>query len=385
MKSNGLVQDCKWISWFRLFLLGTITLLCFMEAVCHAENLKAQRSVFNFTAAGRQGGMDCAGARSAQEQNLKREVPLEFVNWTQAEGLQVSSPDLGTMESCGALLLCGRSDLLFPGYAVLNLEEQDLCLISSTLSEKLFGGADTYGLMVEVQGREMKVLDVIDSEEEFVVYEAGEYDDCLLDRAAVRCIPGEFGKTEEGYRQLCGEWERIEDRVLVWITQGVCVLVPFVLWIYLIWYCRCMPRNAEKAERTSFGGKKGDAGRAECVYDGEPCGYTGRTDRLSAGGMRGYDRYEKMIWYILSYLLLAGGILLLFRRFQIPEDMIPTRWSDFEFWTEYGKRLGESCRVLIRSEKRIPDIPMLEEFARTLQWAAGAVVGETVFLGIFKK
>lgn len=369
MKSKSeMLCGKKWISWCRLFLLGIVTLLCFMEAVRHAENLKDQLWVFHFTACGQQGGMDPSGARLAQEQNLKQEMPLEFVNWTQADGIQITAPALGTMEECAALLLCGRSDLLFPGYAVLDMEIQDSCLISSTLSAKLFGGADTRGLTVEVQGWPLEVLDVIDSEEAFLAYEAGENDVCLLDRAAVRSVPEGPGNVAERYQQLCGEWERMEDRALVWITQGMCFLIPFILWIFLIRYFREAARQADMAAAST----------------NEACGVDGNLDRpnvrfMSLGDTR-YHRMEKIIWRIFSYLLLAGGILLLIQWIRIPEDMIPAKWSDFEFWSEYGKRLGTACQALIRSEKKIPDLPVMGEFVRALLWAAGAVAGEAVFL-----
>ena len=100
---------------------------------------------------------------------------------------------------------------------------------------------------------------------------------------------------------------------------------------------------------------------------------------MSLGDTR-YHRMEKIIWRIFSYLLLAGGILLLIQWIRIPEDMIPAKWSDFEFWSEYGKRLGTACQALIRSEKKIPDLPVMGEFVRALLWAAGAVAGEAVFL-----
>ena len=75
MKSKSeMLCGKKWISWCRLFLLGIVTLLCFMEAVRHAENLKDRLWVFHFTADGQQGGMDPSGARLAQEQNLKQEI-----------------------------------------------------------------------------------------------------------------------------------------------------------------------------------------------------------------------------------------------------------------------------------------------------------------------
>ena len=35
---------------------------------------------------------------------------------------------------------------------------------------------------------------------------------------------------------------------------------------------------------------------------------------------------------------------------RIPEDMIPAKWSDFDFWTEYGKELGASGFAQIREK-----------------------------------
>ncbi len=336
-------------AWCPLFLIGMITLLCFARAFYHAEFLKVQMSKLDFTASGLQGGMDYAGARSAWEENRKRTDPLEYVNWTQADGVQVSASGLGTVEECDVLLLCGRSDLLFPGYAVLDSEAQNGCLISSALSGKLFGGEDTKGLTVETGGRKLEILDVIDSKESFLVYEAGENDPYSFERAAVNCISGEIGKTAENYQQLCGGWERMESRVFVWITQGVCFLIPCILWIFLMYYCAGMIRvvKVKRMERA--------------------------------------DRIEKMSWTLLLYLLLAGGILLLVWKVQIPEDMIPTKWSDFNFWEEYREKFSASCRILIRSEKKIPDIQMLKEFVSALKWAMAAILSEVVFLIRFRK
>lgn len=383
MKRIEAVGGKKWREWCLLFLLGAATLLAFSKAVRHGEVLKAQASDLEFTASNRQGELDYVGAMSAREENRMRNHPLEYVNWMQTDGGQVYAPGLGTAEECSILLLLGRSDLLFPGYAVLDVDSRYGCLLSSALSGRLFGGKDTEGLAVEVQGRELEVLDVIDSEEVFLVCEAEENDLCSFDRASVNCISGNIGKTEESYQQLCGGWERMEARAPVWITQGVCFLIPCILWIFLLCYCAEMSRRdrqknqADNKQSHRPGGQRNQSNR-------QPGQAGSRTGQV-AGRMNRADQIEKIIWISLFYLLLAGGILLLVRKVQIPEDLIPTRWSDFNFWTEYGKKLGVSCRALIRSEKKIPDIPAMKEFVKTLQWAAAAVAGEVLFLCRFQK
>lgn len=398
MKRIEAVGGKKWREWCLLFLLGAATLLAFSKAVRHGEVLKAQASDLEFTASNRQGELDYAGAMSAREENRMRDRPLEYVNWMQTDGGQVYAPGLGTAEECSILLLLGRSDLLFPGYAVLDVDSRYGCLLSSALSGRLFGGKDTEGLAVEVQGRELEVLDVIDSEEVFLVCEAEENDLCSFDRASVNCISGDIGKTEESYQQLCGGWERMETRVPVWVAQGAWFLVPCILWIFLLCYCREMSRRGRQRNQASNKQSNRPVGQryqASNRQSNRPVGQrkqaygqprqAGRWSGKAAGRMDRADRIENIIWVSMLYLLLAGGILLVVRKVRIPEDMIPTKWSDFNFWTEYGKKLGASCRMLVRSGKKIPDIPAIKEFVKTLQWAAAAVAGEVLFLCRFQK
>ncbi len=269
--------------------------------------------------------MDYAAAMHAQEENLKSDAPMEFVIWTQTEGMEVTADNPGTAEECAVLPLCGRSDLLFPGYAVLDTQMQDVCLISSALSAKLFGGKDTKGLVTEASGRQMEILDVIESEEIFLVLEASEQEDCSFDRAAVRCTSEEMAKTAEAFRKLTGEWKQLDYRIPVWIAQAACLTVPFMLWIYLLYLIK-------KTEKTS------------------------------------------LLWY----LLLAGGLILLVLQIQIPPDMIPAKWSDFDFWREYWENLCTSWKILYRSEKKIPDLPLMTGFIKTLKWTAIAA-GGTLF------
>lgn len=345
-------------------------LLCFWKAACHMEMLKGQQTELKFAAWGQQEGMDYIGARTAQEENLLREEPLEFVSWTQMDGMQAYCAELGNLEECASLILCGRSDLLFPGYTVLDLEMQEYCLISSALSEKLFGGNDTAGLMVEVQGQKREVLDVIDSEDAFVVYEAGEMETCLFDRAAVRCVPGKISKTAEGFQQLCGAWEQVDDRILVWAAQAGCFLIPLTVWIFLLCYVRANVRETDGVRIMEF--SLDDAACSE-AGSGFSAGRTYVEEEKAA-------RAESRIWKMVFYLLLTGGIGLLVLKLRIPEDMIPAKWSDFGFWAEYGKKMGKAFRVLVQTGKRIPDMGMLREFAGAVWWAGAA--GMVVVVGM---
>ena len=273
------------------------------------------------------------GAEAAWKENMERSVPLEYVNWTQEEGIQSASPELGTTEECRALLLYGRSDLLFPGCTVLDAESTDSCLLSSALSEKLFGGKDTIGLTVSVQERKLEVRDIIESEEPFIAYEAGEQDVCSFDRGTVRYAPGEYSKTVEAAGQLFGEWKLADTRILVWTARIACFVMPCILCLSLLLMIRKYAKGANMSVR------------------------------------------EKMLWEGLMYLFLAGVFFFLLRKMQIPEDMIPTKWSDFDFWAEYGEKLKDSCQVLIQTEKKIPDLLLVGEYVRALGWGAAAAVG----------
>lgn len=51
-------------------------------------------------------------------------------------------------------------------------------------------------------------------------------------------------------------------------------------------------------------------------------------------------------------------------RLEFPQSMVPTRWSDFEFWGRLFSSWGESLKGLLRSEKLIPDLLYWKEWGK---------------------
>lgn len=61
-------------------------------------------------------------------------------------------------------------------------------------------------------------------------------------------------------------------------------------------------------------------------------------------------------------------LMLIFLRFhvKIPEDMIPTKWSDFAFWRRWGEDKAERMADWIRCEKYAPELEDLGKSVRAI-------------------
>lgn len=69
---------------------------------------------------------------------------------------------------------------------------------------------------------------------------------------------------------------------------------------------------------------------------------------------------------------ICGAVILLavYLRFQvnIPEDMIPTKWSDFDFWRRLFEQKREYILNWIKCEKLAPEMLYIQKTVRTVSW-----------------
>ncbi|WP_079699356.1 MULTISPECIES: ABC transporter permease [Oscillospiraceae] len=69
-------------------------------------------------------------------------------------------------------------------------------------------------------------------------------------------------------------------------------------------------------------------------------------------------------------------------RISFPQSMVPTRWSDFEFWQRLFSSWGESLVELLRSEKLIPDLLYWKEWGKA---AGGALLSSLAMVLLIKR
>lgn len=78
-------------------------------------------------------------------------------------------------------------------------------------------------------------------------------------------------------------------------------------------------------------------------------------------------------WSLVSAVVLVLLILIIRMILDVPIDMIPNRWSNFEFWSKWWDGVQESGKRLVNMEKSIPDQGYVATFMRGLRYQLIAV------------
>ena len=238
----------------------------------------------------------------------------------------------------------GNSQLLLPSTVMLDGTITDGCLLGEKAAQELFGVADAAGLSVTLDGHTYQVLGMLTRETQEAVFSAKDLHAARLNRMTVETSEN---RTRSMLEQTI-EWkigfagtafdDRFINSVIGLPSIGLCIL----LWLWLL---RLMFREWKNY-------RKQYAAQAE-YYKG---GYLIAPDYVKGMAVR--------------ICCMAGVVILMliFLRFhvKIPEDMIPTKWSDFAFWRRWGEDKAERMADWIRCEKYAPELEDLGKSVRAI-------------------
>lgn len=218
--------------------------------------------------------------REGKEENA---VPSCF--WGQSGKETVACRETGNAVSAQLVLLAGNPELL--GAGVLNW--QTGCLVDTKTAQTLFGTADCGGQILWQGQSAYPVLGVVSALQPTVVRLAQKGE--KLDRCAV------FGTKPqtENFLVRWGLQGEILDFFPFWaIAADVSLLLPGILLAAL------------------------------CIFLGRDWHTLRFADLKKQGPL--------LLRSVSALVLGVGGMVLLGKCLVIPEEMIPSRWSDFSFW-----------------------------------------------------
>lgn len=268
--------------------------------------------------------LDAKSALAVQKAEQKQDNPLPFTIWGEKENARLSNKKYQRSSSATAVLVCNNPQLLFNGTAALAPDDKNGCLIDEKTAYELFGSTDVAGKQLEYLDRKLTIrglLKGIDDERQLVVMQA-DGEEQNLDSITMKVPEG--SETENTVNEflmrhsLDGKIMNLDllkgiTRILILILP---VLFAFGIMITLLQYAR-----EEKGQ-----------------------------------GISSY------IWWGAVIVLLVMTIWGISRFITIPKEMIPTKWSDFDFWTNLWKKKEEDFLFLIQSAKHQPQIDMILSF-----------------------
>lgn len=288
--------------WIRAGLCG-LFFLCFALARSAALELEA-RDIGGLQTLTLGWGLTGQDGADMLEREQSQERPSAFVLWGQQEGALAENRGLNRTAICTQITLWGSSQLLLGSTAPLAEDDQAGCLLDRGTAMALFGDPAPVGSVLTLSGREMTVRGVVETDQPLVAVLA-RAGDGGLDRVTLRTPEGDHPRlAAEGFAArngLSGSWSRPDG--WVWLARAMSLLPVAVLLLSVI--IRCISAAfSPRAGRVRFW-----------------CG-------IALAGA---------LWFILLWLTEF--------RFQLPEEMIPNKWSDFDFW---GRLFQEKREELVR-------------------------------------
>lgn len=234
-----------------------------------------------------------------REQEQGREMPPEISAWSRTEKVKVMNPVLGRSEEADCIIVYGHKEMAsyrrLLGGTYGYRSDQDGCVISSGLAMELFGGPDVTGTYIWCREKAYRIQGVTDDSSLVILLPAKAKDAMrfmLLTRTDYAGM--ETGKTAAErflYRNGIHSGKVLVDGTYFSSAAGFGICLP--LWM--------MPLRALTA-------------------------FSSRRERK-------VERGREIRGCILAAVFFLAGTFLAWKlELKIPADLIPSRWSDFEFW-----------------------------------------------------
>lgn len=274
-------------------------------------------------------GLDYSQVQSIAAANEQSNNPLVFINWHQESGGTIFYPGLEREETADILTIYGKSTLLFPEISMLEEGNESACLISEELARHLFGGTDVSGNIIIYRDKGYEIIDVLNIETPLFVLELSEDVETKLDRVAVYTGDDSWQQIAERYELLAGECKIVDYEVVYHLLCLVYFIVPWIMGIGLLVIIMKYIKNSS----------------------------------------------EKIFWKVSFWCILTVIMIVTFLLIRIPDDMIPNRWSDFEFWKNYFNEKSNGFSFLYRIEKGVSDLYYLELINKAVIYVIISIIG----------
>ena len=299
-----------------LLVSGALMIMCYFGTLKWGSGVKANDNIYMIELEGQTVDLETA-IRMSQE-NEVLEDPVAYALWTQKNNQYLSEPQYGRKSNVDVLEVFGNSGYVFPGDVFIDADDAAGCLIDAQTAYDLFGKTSAVGQTIEYDGRELIIRGLLENMEHTMVVQAGKVADkekegVVFDRASI-CRSSASEKSEDDrFANIFGlQGKKIEVRFFTgWIhffirLLPLCIALTCVLWgVKKLWKIRRMP--------------------VKCAV------------------------------YTIAVILAVCLFIRIFGfQWTIPQEMIPGRWSDFDFWKQFFDERIEFYRQFFEGEKVKP-------------------------------
>ena len=287
-------------------------------------------------------------AEQIRARNQEAETPLRYVLWGDEGRHLLENPDLERFAETEIYVLEDSSNLLFSSTALLDGTIEKSCLIGSDIAQDLFGVSDATGMSVTLENQKCFILGMLSDVKKGAVFLSEDRKTSALDRISIQIeednTPSSLEQRLE--MEMGGSWIVLDYRLLNNLTDMLSFGLCFLLWFWLLRLLVTEWKQYQRKHRSDTGFIK--------------------------HGNRMNSRYLAGVFIRAGCICGAIILLTVYLRFQvkIPDDMIPTKWSDFDFWSRLFEQKKEYILNWIKCGKSDSEMIYIAKTVRTILWFA---------------
>ena len=319
----------------RIILIFAL-IMCWGISLGYANNIGSENKTLNFY-------FENENYNTELIKTIKEAEPeLAVVGWAEESLQSANNPDLGKIASdLDVLIIKGSSNLLVKGS---NLFADDLegCLIDNDTSYKLFGSSNCVGREIVYNDRTLIVRGILKGSKANIMIQAPEDSLQVLDGLTIDGTGLTLNKIEDFKVKFGINEMAINGDVYYMIAKFIALIFPIIaLVLILIKVITSLFKSRNKPVLVSL------------------------------------------------YVLMAIASIFIFLKvanikISIPLDMIPNKWSDFDFWSKMGKEYKEKLEYVLYMKKYGVDIYNIENLLKSVLYSIFTVILFVINLRIIK-
>jgi hypothetical protein len=266
-----------------------------------------------------------------QKHNSELEQSLIFAHWAMVERTMLHNQELNKYAEAEVLAISGHIKAFLP-MSNHSMLEENTCIVDAETAFFLFGTTAVVGNTIFYNEVEYEIAEIIQNITNIFIYAAGDEDENHFNRVTILNSTEMKRDVARKFSVHYGTWEVVDNEVYVTIMTILLLFIPAGMSFALLKLVYGYYKEAKEQWKL----------------------------QVLWGGI-GLLIFTVSLWYAGSFVEMAS-------------DMIPNRWSDFEFWGLWWTEYMKGIHNLIQVEKSPYEKMEFWNFIKSMLW---------IFLAIF--
>lgn len=319
----------------RIILIFAL-IMCWGISLGYANNIESKDKIINFYF---ENDNYTVGLLESIGESKKE---LSFVGWREESLQSVTNPDLNrTANVLDILLINGSSNLLVKG-SMLFKDDKEGCLIDEETSFKLFGSSNCLGRTIVYNEKSLIVRGILKGTKANMMLQLPEDSNLALKGLTIDGTGLTINKIEEFKSQFGIQEMAINGGIYYIIAKTIAIIFPILALILILIKIIISIIKSRK----------------------------------------------KPILVVIYLFMIITSIFIVFKitniKISIPLDMIPNKWSDFDFWSKMWKQYSEKIQYVMYMKKSGIDIYNIENLLKSVLFSIFTIILFVINLNVIK-